>query len=52
VRYNNPIVVGLDIRGKTPHVPIIVIDKVRERHKDIIKKDAEELKKIFNSISW
>ena len=30
VRSNKPTVVGLEVSGKTPHVPIVVIDKVRE----------------------
>ena len=29
VRANHPIVTGLDVRGKTPHVPIAVIERVR-----------------------
>ena len=30
VRANHPIVTGLDVKGKTPHVPIAVIERVRE----------------------
>ena len=30
VRANHPIVTGLDVRGKAPHVPIAVIERVRE----------------------
>lgn len=30
VRANHPIVTGLDVKGKTPHVPIVVIERVSE----------------------
>jgi RNA-directed DNA polymerase len=30
VRANHPVVTGLDARGKTPHVPIAVIERVRK----------------------
>lgn len=30
VRANHPIVTGLDVRGRTPHVPVAVIERVRE----------------------
>lgn len=30
VRANHPVVTGLDVRGKAPHVPIAVIERVRE----------------------
>ena len=30
IRLNNPVVVGLDVSGKIPHIPVVVVDKVRE----------------------
>jgi RNA-directed DNA polymerase len=30
VRSNHPVITGLDVKGKVPHVPIIFIDRIRE----------------------